>query len=282
MRKGPSFTAAWVAAARSAGARLPKEARLIDDPWGSRFAGSFSVVADSAPLVWPLLPFVVYMQVRTRAIDDALVHFISGGGDQVVLLGAGFDCRAVRFRKELGDKTVFVEVDHPATQQRKRDVLAGVPSARVVYLAWDFESRALAELGPSLQVLGLDLNKPTLTIWEGVTMYLTEGAIDASVSAVSSYSAPGSPFVVSYFDRALIDRPHPLQRAVRGVVSAAGEPFTFGWAPAAFAPWMRERGFRVDDDHDASDLAASLLPKPWSDRLDHLARWRHIALARRV
>jgi methyltransferase (TIGR00027 family) len=282
MRKRPSFTAAWVAAARSAGARLPTAARLVDDPWGARFAEPYSFVAETAPLVWPLLPFVVYMQVRTRAIDDALLQFLDGGGAQVVVLGAGFDCRAVRFRKELGDKTLFVEVDHPATQARKRDILAAVPSAPVSYLAWDFESRSLTEIGSALSALGLDMKRPTLTIWEGVTMYLTEGAVDATVRAVSSFAARGSPFVVSYFDRELIDRPHPLQRAVHAVVSVAGEPFTFGWAPAAFAPWMKQRGFRVDDDRDATDLARALLPAPWAHRLDHLARWRHIALARRV
>ena len=38
---------------------------------------------------------VLYMQVRTRVLDDALLAFVRGGGAQIVLLGAGFDCRAL-------------------------------------------------------------------------------------------------------------------------------------------------------------------------------------------
>jgi O-methyltransferase involved in polyketide biosynthesis len=54
------------------------------------------------------------MQVRTRLLDDAVRNFIDAGGRQLVLLGAGFDCRALRM-PELDCAQVF-EVDHPATQ----------------------------------------------------------------------------------------------------------------------------------------------------------------------
>src|SRR5262249_12138238 len=128
MREGtPSRTAAWVAAARAMGAVLPPEARLADDPYGLRFGGAGAepppwVGALAVKYVLPLRLWVMYMQVRTRILDDILLAFVRGGGRQVVLLGAGYDCRALRFADALTETTVF-EVDHPATQGHKRRVL---------------------------------------------------------------------------------------------------------------------------------------------------------------
>src|SRR4051794_26490410 len=76
------------------------------------------------PLTGPLYWGTLYMQVRTRVIDDMLRAFVADGGRQVLLLGAGYDSRARRFGDELRGVTFF-EVDHPATQEHKRRVLAG-------------------------------------------------------------------------------------------------------------------------------------------------------------
>src|SRR5258706_539991 len=61
--------------------------------------------------------WIAYMQVRTKLLDDAVRNFVELGGTQLVLLGAGFDCRALRM-PELDGVHVF-EVDHPATQTHK-------------------------------------------------------------------------------------------------------------------------------------------------------------------
>ncbi len=281
--QSPSMTAAWVAAARGLGAALPEGARLADDPFGRRFATPAIRVATSIGPVGPLFPFVLYMQLRTRAIDDVLRAFAADGGAQVVLLGAGFDCRAARFAEALGDAAVF-EVDHPATQKKKRAVLAGAGarSARVVYVPWNFEARPLAELPAALAAAGHDASRRTLTVWEGVTMYLTEEAVSSTVAAVAALSAPGSPFAMTYFDRALIDRPRAVQRAISAVVRGAGEPFTFGFAPGALPAWLGARGFGVEWDKDAVDLAGELLPPSLRARARAFTEHRHIALARRA
>ncbi len=145
---------------------------------------------------------IIYMQVRTRVLDDVLLDFVGRGGSQVVLLGAGFDCRALRFTHELDSKhaTVF-EVDHPATQARKREVLRDDVGAKTEYIAWNFEERDMSELGAVLAEHGHDQRKPTLTIREGVTMYLTDGAIEASVRAMRDYSAPASRIAFTYVDQ---------------------------------------------------------------------------------
>jgi methyltransferase (TIGR00027 family) len=281
----PSFTAAWVAACRGLAASLPEGARLADDPFGLRFGGPAAEAVARAAARFPRLgarllasDLVLSMQLRTRVLDDELRRFVAAGGRQVLLLGAGFDCRAARFHRELGGVTVF-EVDHPATQERKRRVLAeaGAESARVAYLAWDFEREPMTELPGRLGALGHDAARPTLTLWEGVTMYLFPEAIDATVAAVRALSAPRSPFVITYFDRLALERPTPRQRLTRAVVSRVGEPFRFGWIPAELPGFLAARGFALISDRSNDELARALFSPRFAAR--YRGARRRIAVA---
>jgi methyltransferase (TIGR00027 family) len=292
-RDRPSFTAAWVAACRGLAALLPPEAHIAEDRFGVRFGGrlasAMARVGGIAPGLTsgvvtrmpPLLRSILYLQVRTRAIDDAMLDFVEGGGRQIVILGAGFDCRAARFRDELAAATVF-EVDHPATQKRKRAILAeaaedagGIGAVR--YLAWDFEQQPMSALGTALAAEGHDATAPALFIWEGVTMYLTEDAIDATVAAVRDLAAPGSVLVFTYFERRAFEAPRADSRLIAAFVARVGEPFRFGWDPAALPAWLAARGFELVSDRADHELAAELLPAPFAARV--APRGRHVAIA---
>ncbi len=267
MKGSASFTAALAAVARGLGRLLPEDARLIDDPFGERFAtGSLERVARVAPrLPWLFESTLVTMQVRTSLIDEALVSFVTKGGRQVLVLGAGFDARALRFARELFDTRVF-EVDHPATQARKREALP--EAAEVRYLPWDFEAQPVSALPDALRGLGHDTRAPTLTIWEGVTMYLSEPAIDETVRAVATLSAPGSRFVLTYIERAAIERPGRLRGLVARVVAGVGEPLCFGFAPDELSAWLGDRGFNLEHDVTFQDAAGLLLPPRYPPMFD--------------
>jgi methyltransferase (TIGR00027 family) len=281
----PSFTAAYVAACRGLASALPEAARLVEDPYGIRFGprGARVLARAASHLPWlvhrlPPPTGVLWIQIRTRVLDDVLRDFVREGGRQVILLGAGFDCRAARLRDELAGARVF-EVDHPATQARKRGVLdqAGAPQDRTSYLPWDFEREPMSELPERLRSLGHDPVAPTLTIWEGVAMYLTEPAIEATVATVKALSAPGSQFAVTYFDRAWIEKPPLRARVVRQFVARMGEPFKFGWEPSELPRWLDERGWALRWDRTDLELAARLLPEH-GHYMKH-GGFRHIALA---
>lgn len=263
----PSRTAAYVAAARGMSSLLPEEARLVDDPYGAAFTSPvFARVLDRnidrlRPLakVPGIQHWILYMQVRTRVIDDALHKFLDAGGKQLVVLGAGYDCRALRI-PELADAAVF-EVDHPATQGHKRAVLdklgAHSPSQ---YVTWDFETRPMEDLPEELAAAGLDSKAPVFTIWEGVTMYLTEPAIDASLRAIRAWSGSDSRLAMTYFAKSRIAQPSLITRAMKTVVSAFGEPWKFGWVPEQLPGFLAERGFTLVKDIALSDAARELLP----------------------
>ena len=281
----PSRTAAWVALARGMASALPPEARLADDPYGAEFEddgprkklqGALERARLPVHRIPGVTPWILYMQVRTRVIDDALRAFVARGGDQVVVLGAGYDTRALRL-PELSGLAVF-EVDHPATQRRKQEVLARLGAmSPVKYVTWDFESRPMRELPDALAAAGLDRGSPVFTIWEGVTMYLTEPAIDASLRAIRAWSPPGSELAMTYFARARLDRPSLTTRALQAVVRRVGEPWRFGWDPHQLPAYLAQRGFRLDRDLAFSEAARELLPAQFAAMLQ--GRDRRVSFA---
>lgn len=296
----PSRTAAWVAAARQLGRLLPAEVRVADDPFGAAFTSvalarmiedaasegaptsslASALRAVKSPLVKVpgLARWIVYMQVRTRVIDDVVRAFVGGGGAQVVLLGAGYDCRALRL-SELRTARVF-EVDHPATQGHKRQVLERIGYASpATYVAWDFETSPMEDLGDALAEAGHDPAQPTLTIWEGVTMYLTEAAIDASLRAIAGWSAAGSLLAMTYFAKARLQRPSLATRAVAAVVARVGEPWRWGWTPDELPAFLATRGLELVDDITLADAAQDLLPGELARLLDDPSRRVAIAAA---
>jgi methyltransferase (TIGR00027 family) len=269
MQQGtPSRTAAWVAVMRGLGQHLPGKLALAKDPYGTAFGGEQLRWASGLPVQGAgqlvvgmpgVRSWVLYMQVRTRVLDDVVRAYVREGGRQLVLLGAGYDCRALRM-PELGEVAVF-EVDHPATQQHKQQVLAKLGARSPARpLAWDFESRPASLLPQALEELGHDATQPTLTLWEGVTMYLTERALDASMRAVADYSTPGSPLAMTYHLRSEAPAPDTRHQLVSRLVDGLGEPWRWAWAPGALPSWVASRGFTVERERSWDEAGRELLP----------------------
>jgi methyltransferase (TIGR00027 family) len=258
-----------VAFARAAGGYLPRELILAEDPYGARFAevpyAVLSRLAGAAPRLTEALlanagllgDLVVWMQLRTRAIDDALLDFLEEGGRQVIILGAGYDARARRFAPLLGDAAIF-EIDHPHTQTYKLERTEKVSGVR--YVPWDFERMATSELPEALGRLGLDRTQPTLTIWEGVTMYLSAEAIDQSLRAIHAFGAPGSRLTFNYVDQSALDRPAAGARTIMQVVRRSGEPFRFGIAHEELSAFLATRGFTLRSDTREHALVERYMP----------------------
>ena len=84
-------------------------------------------------LAAPAAGFGPSLAARTRFFDERVLEAISDGIGQVVILGAGYDDRALRFRSP---GVRFFELDHPATQADKARRLrvikagAGAPALR--------------------------------------------------------------------------------------------------------------------------------------------------------
>lgn len=238
----------------------PDGERLFCDSYAAGFlSGGLRIAAAAArvPAITPVIEAMIDRRapgprvsalVRTRLIDQALREALDGTTRQVVLLGAGYDSRPYRV-KGIAATRVF-EVDHPNTQavkrRRLRRMLASAPP-NVVWVAVDFLTQ---KFGPALVRAGYDARLQTFFIWEGVTNYLTDAAVDATLRWIAAHSGPASRLSFTYVDRALLDgsRDFPGSAPWLERVRSAGEPFTFGLDPDQLAGYLHERGLRLISD----------------------------------
>ena len=274
----PSATALEVTAYRAIGARHPDPAIRNADVLAERLLGPderailketgsgtvLDALAMDTDRAWASLGsrsvFARGVHIRTRHIDEVLVESLKAGSTQVVILGAGLDSRAYRFGDALGGARVF-ELDLPQTQEYKkarvRDVLGSLP-AHVTYIPIDFTKQDLATV---LRAAGYDTTRKTTFIWEGVTMYIPEAAVDATLRAVATNAAQGSRIAFDYFtERALRDSP-PALREISKNVAAVGEPFVFGMPGDDARAFVTLRGYSVLSDFGSADLGVRFLPK---------------------
>jgi len=107
------------------------------------------------------------VKIRTRYFDDVLERQLNAGCQQVVVLGAGLDTRALR--KPGADVTYF-EIDDVATLALKRRCLEhhGI-RANAKFIAGNYVTDGML---PLLIRNGFDPDLSTYVIWEGNTMYL--------------------------------------------------------------------------------------------------------------
>ncbi|HEY1830820.1 MAG TPA: SAM-dependent methyltransferase [Acidimicrobiales bacterium] len=128
------------------------------------------------------------MDLRTRFIDAEVARAIGLGVEQIVIIGAGYDGRALRFG---GGSTRWFEVDYPATQSDKRRRLAalGIEVPQVQFVGLDLLQD---DLGAALAAAGHDPELRSLFICEGLLTYLTLGAIASLLDTLRQRAAPGS------------------------------------------------------------------------------------------
>jgi methyltransferase (TIGR00027 family) len=191
--------------------------------------------------------------VRTRWLDDAIARALADGLDQLVILGAGFDARPYRL-PGLDAVRVF-EVDHPATQAMKRSVV-GEPPPHVTYVPLDLLHD---RLDAALLRARFATGRRTLFLWEGVTNYLDEASIDATLRYVAR---AGTALLFTYVDRALIDGGARFEggRESLDYVRKLGEPFTFGFDPDDLGAELARRGLELVEDLALSDAARLYYP----------------------
>lgn len=254
-----SRTAEYVALYRALETLEPRP--RVRDPYAAAFLPPSLALAVRAARLGPLRARVARYAdsrapgartsaiARTAAIDDACRK---AGARQLVILGAGFDCRAHRL-VELADCAVF-EVDRAETQAAKRARLAHAGARSrddIHYVAVDF---LRDDVAARLAAAGWQREIPTVFVWEGVTHYLTERAVRQVLGWIGG-SAPGSRVVFTYIHGGLLDGGVDFAGGadILGRVRALGEPWTFGVRPDALPALVADCGLRLVADDGADD-----------------------------
>jgi methyltransferase (TIGR00027 family) len=219
-------------------------------------------------LIPPLFSMVDQLQtvhcVRHASIDQLVLEAVKGGARQVVLVGAGYDMRVMRFPREL-DGVTWIEVDHPATAEQKRRRLAGLPgwAARIETAVVDLLGGSLTA---ALAGTSFARHEPTCFVLEGLVHYLPRARLEALLAEI----AGGPATLVLSFIRSDMYRRAPgmfirlvqLLREVPHLHFSPGElralceahgfrdvrSFTYDEQVEAFAPAARGRRHGVSQD----------------------------------
>src|SRR5665213_2889961 len=170
----PSRSALRVAMRRAAHQIYDAKPLVFEDPIAVPILGDTYAEEVRRTPTRPDRPFSVslraFLVARSRYAEDNLARAVARDVSQYVLLGAGLDTFA--HRNSYPGLRVF-EVDHPATQLWKRQLLeAGgiAPPHRLTYAPVDFERESLP--GQLLEA-GFDPQAPSFFAWLGVVPYLT-------------------------------------------------------------------------------------------------------------
>jgi methyltransferase (TIGR00027 family) len=181
-----------------------------------------------------------HIVTRSRFAEDRLAEAVERGVRQCVVLGAGLDTFAFRQPDWAREVRIF-EVDHPASQAAKRELLAvaGIEIPPNVVLApVDFEHVSLRD---ALADSGVDLARPVFFSWLGVTMYLTEDAVDAVFRTVGML--PRSTEIVFTFAQRRPEEDGGAESRLAAQAAAVGEPWLSYFEPASLEAKLLAFGF---------------------------------------
>ena len=252
----PSRTALRVALRRAAHQLYDAKPLILNDPFAVPLLGDLhreelrrTPQRSDRPHSIGLRAWIV---ARSRFAEDTLASAVFSGVTQYVLLGAGLDTFALR--NPHTSVQVF-EVDHPATQAWKLDLLAAAQltlPASVHLVPVNFERDDLAE---ALTRAGFNRNAKTLFAWLGVVPYLSLDAFRATLAFIAG-SVEGSGVVLDYGQpRAVLPPLEQLARdSLASRVQLAGEPFQLFFTPLEMAAELA--AFREIEDLGSNEINA--------------------------
>lgn len=201
-------------------------------------------------------PFRASILARARFVEDLVLEQVGRGVGQYVILGAGLDTFAQR-RPELASRVRVFEIDQPGPQAWKRqrlvDLGLGIPPF-LQLVPVDFE--AGDDWWERLAASGFDPARPAVVASTGVSMYLTQEAIEATLRQIATL-APGSTLAMSFMLPIELLDPEVrvgVERAAEGA-RAAGTPFLSFFTPAEMLALARKAGFKEAQHVSAAALA---------------------------
>jgi methyltransferase (TIGR00027 family) len=227
-----------------------------------------------APGIYP------YVMARTKVMDAVFAAALEERFDQIVLLGAGFDTRALRFADRNHGTRVF-ELDIATTQQPKIEVLRRkrlhIP-AELCFAPIDFDKEDIHE---ALRKAGYVDGQKCLFVWEGVTMYLSTQAVDGTLAFIRSAASSGSRVAFDYIDASVLRRENRFygEREAFEMVAKVGEGWKFGLEEGAIDTFLNERGFELIAHYTPAELEKAFMTTADGSLYERINGTHRIAVA---
>lgn len=267
-----SRTAQYMALFRAVETAQPKSKRLFTDPYAINFLDNKLqrvTKISTLPFIGQFIPKLIHKKgigaissgiARTKYIDDLLESSINKGSRQVIILGAGFDTRSIRlgFLKNIS----VIEIDHPDTSKYKLNVLQkllGHLPQNVTFQQADFNKQSLNEIALQAKI---DFSISTTVIWEGVTNYLTQEAVDNTFAFTTLFKSSFT-IIFSYVDKDVLDNPHHFKGTEKlfANLEENEEQWTFGFDPREVGGYLKQYDLKLIEDLNATEYRNRYIPK---------------------
>ena len=257
-----SRTAEWTCVSRAASTLESDGHYRSDDHIALQLVPAFLKLLLHIPLIRRSYSQIVapkgiyeYTIARTKYIDAVFKEVLAEGFDQILILGAGFDTRALRFQTEAGDARVF-ELDVPITQRAKLGQYErrglSIP-ANVEFISVDFDREALSD---KLEEAGFCRGRRSLFALEGLLMYLQPESVDETFKVIAGFAGEGSQVVFDYVRASVLRQEGSCygEREIARTVAKAGERWYFGIEEGELEQFLDKYGLRVMEHKDAQEL----------------------------
>ena len=170
--------------------------------------------------------------------------------EQVVIMGAGYDLRVMKYAK--GKNIKAFELDQEAIQNLKIEALskAGIEHDWITYVPVDFNNESWSE---KLLKSGFDTKKKTFYLWEGVTLYLEEEIVRQTLQTIVSISPKGSVISFDYYSKSIVAGEGPwFVKIGAKMYKKTGDAWLFGIDTSGDArgnvgTFLKECGFTLKD-----------------------------------
>ncbi len=268
----PSRTAQYMALFRAIETVRPSQKRLFNDPYAKIFLDNKLKLAVKISII-PILSRLILMLIqnkapgalssgiaRTKYIDDLLEQTISDGVKQVIILGAGFDTRALRLN--FLNNISIIEIDHPDTSNikiKKLENRIGDLPSNVKYYQLDFEKQSLTDLANKYN---LNLDIPTTIIWEGVTNYLNQEAVNKTFEFIQKFSDI-TYIIFTYIDKLVLEKPQAFKGTEQLFknLKKSEEPYTFGIQPDKLSEYLNKFDLTLIENQSANEYRNKYMPE---------------------
>jgi methyltransferase (TIGR00027 family) len=253
---------AEVAAAVRARHHLYESPVIFADPFALELTSPvWRRIVVTKPLCWlvfdnllsALRPVAGEVVARSRYAEDVLEQAIATGVHQYVIVGAGFDSFVLR-RRDLGSRLRVFELDHPDTQQAKRERLGRLGRApdNLEFVAIDFERDSVAD---ALTRSSFERERPAFFSWLGTTPYLSNSATRQTLASIGRFAAAGSGVVFDYLvpDELLLEPDKLTVKKLKRFTARRGEPIVGAFRPEELESMLASIGLELVENLAAAE-----------------------------
>ena len=261
----PSRTAEVVALIRALEYSYYGEQSLLKDKYAARFLSDFYMAIYNRLSILPeFTSFFVnasslglfdFITLRHAFMDSYVKRFAAKL--PVVLLGAGYDSRALRLHSHIHHG--IWEFDFPPTQRRKKFYLRNerIEGEPPHYVEVDFMKESLPEIFDHSGIA----RTPALVIWEGVSMYVTEDVVRNTLNACREYFGTGTILLYDYWHNRMEDPVRNLVIQLMPMIMDIiySEKFTYGATPQEMRTLALECGAKRFESNNGKQMMKKLM-----------------------